>query len=59
MQKFLKNYQLNIIKKTKKDYKTSCARYQNLSEEEKEKEQQLVVNVTKFLRKWKIKACWA
>ena len=37
----VKLYQLNIIKKIKKDYKRkACERYQNLSKEEKEKKQQ-------------------
>ena len=33
-------YQLNIIKKIKKDYKKTFKRYQNLSKEEKEKKWQ-------------------
>ena len=34
---YLKIYQLNIIKKIKKDWKKARERYQNLSKEEKEK----------------------
>ena len=41
LQKCVKLYQPNIIKKIKKDYKRkACERYQNLSKEEKERKQQ-------------------
>ena len=46
----VKLYQLNIIKKIKKDYKRkACERYQNLSKEEKEKKQQYGLELYKNL----------
>ena len=38
--KYLKIYQLNIMNKIKKDYKTASQRNQNHSKKEKEKNQQ-------------------
>ena len=35
-----KNYQVKVIQKIKKDYKKTHERHQNISKEEKEKEQQ-------------------
>ena len=49
-----KLYQLNIIKKVRKGYKKKAhKRYQNLSKEEKEKSNNMVVNVTKISDKRK------
>ena len=50
--KYFKIHQVNIIKKIKKGYrKIACKRYQNLSKEEKEKSNCIVVNVTKIFQK--------
>ena len=46
IQKFQKHYLLNIIKKIKKNSKKARERYQNLSKEEKEKQDNM--NVTKI-----------
>ena len=54
--KCLKPYQLNIIKEIKKDYKKAPERYPNLSKEEKEKSNNMVVNVTKISQKMKSKS---
>ena len=55
--KCLKIYYLNIIKKIKKDCKKKARkRYQNLSKEEKEKNNNVVVNVTKISQKVKNKS---
>ena len=48
---------LNIIKKIKKDCKKTPGRYQNLSKEEKEKCDNMAVNVTKISQKMKTTAC--
>ena len=50
----LKLYQLNIIKKIKKDYKKACERYQNLSKEEKEKNSNMAKNSKDEKQKKKI-----
>ena len=50
----MKIYQINIIKKIKKDYKKAHEKYQNLSK--KEKKNNMVVNVTKISQKIKIKS---
>ena len=39
------------MKKIKRDYKTAGKRYQNLSEEEQGKSSNMVMNVTKSLRR--------
>ena len=50
----MKIYQINIIKKIKKDYKKAHEKYQNLSK--KEIKNNMVVNVTKISQKIKIKS---
>ena len=51
-----KNYQLNIIKKIKKVYKTNaCERYHNLSKEENKESNNIVVNITKISQSMKKK----
>ena len=51
-----KNYQLNIIKKIKKVYKTNAReRYHNLSKEEKKESNNMVVNITKISQSMKKK----
>ena len=47
MYKCLKIYQLNIIKKIKKDYKKARERYQNLFKEGKGKKQQKLAEYRK------------
>ena len=57
MQKCLKIYELNIIKKINKDHKKKDhERYQNRSKEEKEKSNNMAVNVTKISQKMKNKS---
>ena len=58
--KWLKFYQLNIIKKIKKDYKKNKARerYQNLSKKEKEKKQQYGLERYKNLSEDEKKMNW-
>ena len=54
-----KIYQVNIIKKIKKDYKKARKRYQNISKEEEEKKETIWLwTLQKTLRRWKTKACW-
>ena len=48
--------ELNIIKIVKKDYKKACERYQSLSKEEKDKNNNMVVNDTKIYQKMKNKS---
>ena len=42
----------------KKDYKKACERYESLSKEEKEREQQYIHERYKNLRRWETKVCW-
>ena len=49
--KYLKIYQLNIIKKIKKPQNKAHERYRNLSKEEKEKSDNMVMNATKIYQK--------
>ena len=54
--KCLKNYQLNIIKKIKKDLKKAHERYQIFLNKKKEKSGNMVVNVAKIFQKMKNKS---